>query len=322
LLELGLQLEDELSLVKEALLGVELGGAVQVSLVEVIVDVISEGELGFAKRGASRVKAGEGVIALAARFSEGGVRSASAVALLAVTVFIVDAIGAALQALYVGFEPGALGFALGSFDGGSLHEFLVRIGPSVQEGVTSEQLGGEEVGGKAVWSGGAGAGSAVELKLDPQSVLAATEFDAGDVEVVLKAGGAAIGLGDGLASGDAPSEHIGVDSTSSAMAVGASAREHVNGGGGGHRVVHVGAWSSSGGGVGEGIVAGTTEPTGDRVGQRSHSATTVVKIDGSGVEDYRCDWSRVRASAQLTRLQCPYKLSLMIRAAVKNSKRG
>jgi hypothetical protein len=53
------------------------------------------------------------------------------------------------------------------------------------------------------------------------------------------------------------------------------------------------------------------------VGQRSHSAATVVKIDGSEVEDYRCDWSRVRASAQLTGSQCPYKLRLMIRATMK-----
>jgi hypothetical protein len=60
----------------------------------------------------------------------------------------------------------------------------------------------------------------------------------------------------------------------------------------------------------------STEPTGDRVGQRSHPVSTEVKIEGSGVEDYRCDWSHVRASAQLTRAQCPYKLLLMIQTAI------
>ncbi len=62
------------------------------------------------------------------------------------------------------------------------------------------------------------------------------------------------------------------------------------------------------------------KPTGVRVGQRSHPAATEVKIEGSGVEDYRCNWSHVRASAQLTRSQCPYKLFLMIQTAiVRNS---
>ncbi len=42
--------------------------------------------------------------------------------------------------------------------------------------------------------------------------------------------------------------------------------------------------------------------------RRSHPAATEVKIEGSEVEDYRCNWSHVRANAQLTRSQCPYKL--------------
>ncbi len=73
MLELGLQLEDELSLIEEALLSIELGGAVQVGFVEVVIDVITEGEFGFAESGAGRVETGEGVVALTARFSEGGV---------------------------------------------------------------------------------------------------------------------------------------------------------------------------------------------------------------------------------------------------------
>ncbi len=71
--ELGLQLEDKLSLVEEALLSIELGGAVQVCFVEVIIDVIPEGEFGCAKGDVGRIATGESVIALAARFSEGGV---------------------------------------------------------------------------------------------------------------------------------------------------------------------------------------------------------------------------------------------------------
>ena len=50
--------------------------------------------------------------------------------------------------------------------------------------------------------------------------------------------------------------------------------------------------------------------------RRSHPAATEVKIEGSGVEDYRCNWSHVRASAQLTSSQCPYKLFLIIQTAI------
>jgi hypothetical protein len=222
LLELGLQLEDELSLVEETLLSIELCGAVLVCFVEIVVDVVSEGELGFAKGGAGLVKAGASIVALAARFGEGGIGCGSAVTLLAFAVFIVDSICAALQALYVSFKPSALGFALGSLESGGLHEFLVGVGPLVQEGIPFEQCGGEEVGGKAVGSEGGSAGCDVDVV--PNDVFAAPEFDAGDVELLLEAGGAPFGPGDGITGGDATREDVEVESTTSAGAVISGAR--------------------------------------------------------------------------------------------------
>jgi hypothetical protein len=223
LLELGSEVEDELPLLEEALLSVELGRAVFVCFVYVVVDVVAGGELGRSMFRACLVERETSVVALAARFGQSGVGSGSAVALgalaFAVTVagFIGDAVGSALQALDVGFELGALGLALGPLDGGGVNESLVGFGPFVNEGVPLEQLGGEDVGRKVGRRDRGCAGVASEEVLDV--VLAASEANPHGVELKPIRGGELLSPLNGITGKGAALEDGVVESAPSATAV-------------------------------------------------------------------------------------------------------
>ena len=247
LLELGAEFENELPLVEQELLGVELGRSVLVCLMYVVVDVVAgselgrgevraclvgvgaSGEIGRSKVRACLVECASSVVALAARFEQSGVRGGSVVSLgalsVAITVtvasFIVDSIGSALQALDVGFEPGALGLALGSLGGGGVNESLVRFRPFVDEGVPLEQLGGEDVGRKVGRDGGGFAGFACEELLD--EVFAASEADTRGVKLLSVRGGELLSALNGLAGEGAALEDGGVMPAPSAVAIFAAA---------------------------------------------------------------------------------------------------
>jgi hypothetical protein len=82
---------------------------VLVGFVDVVVDVVSGGEQGLLMGGTSFVKAGAGLVALAARFGEGRVGRGAPVSLDSLfSVLRVEPVCAALQALYFSFEPRAL----------------------------------------------------------------------------------------------------------------------------------------------------------------------------------------------------------------------
>ena len=138
-----------------------------------------------------------------------------------VTSFIGDSIGSALQALDVGFEPGALGLALGSLDGGGVDESLVRFRPFVDEGVPLEQLGGEDVGGEVRREDRGCARFASEEILDV--VFAATEANPHGVELQPVRGGELLSPLNGVTGEGAALEDGGVVSAPSAAAVFATA---------------------------------------------------------------------------------------------------
>ena len=190
-----------------------------------LVDVGAGGELGRSKVRACLVERTSSVVALAARFEQSGVRCGLAVALgalsfaVAITVagFIVDAIGSALQALDVGFEPGALGFALGPLDGGGVDESLVGFGPFVDEGVPLEKLGGEDVGRKVEGESGGLARFASEEILE--AVFTATEADPHGIELPPVRGGELLSPLNCFGGESATLENGGVVSAPSAVAV-------------------------------------------------------------------------------------------------------